>query len=65
MMKDMDYGKGYLYAHDHEGGHVQQDYLPQRIKDKIFYRPKDIGEEKAIKSRLETWWKKRRNPNGA
>jgi putative ATPase len=64
MMKDMDYGKGYLYAHDHEGGHVQQDYLPQRIKEKIFYRPKDIGEEKAIKSRLETWWKKRRNPNG-
>jgi putative ATPase len=64
MMKGMDYGKGYLYAHDHEGGHVQQDYLPQRIKDKIFYRPKDIGEEKAIKSRLETWWKKRRDGNG-
>ena len=61
LMKDMDYGKGYLYAHDHEGGHVQQDYLPQRIKDRIFYRPKDIGEEKAIKSRLEAWWKKRRN----
>jgi putative ATPase len=64
MMKGMDYGKGYLYAHDHEGGHVQQDYLPQRIKDKIFYRPKDIGEEKAIKSRLETWWKKRRDGSG-
>jgi putative ATPase len=65
MMKDMDYGKGYLYAHDHEGGHVQQDHLPERIKDKIFYRPKDIGEEKAIKARLETWWKKRRGASGA
>jgi putative ATPase len=64
MMKGMDYGKGYLYAHDHEGGHVQQDYLPERIKGKIFYRPKDIGEEKAIKSRLETWWKKRRGGTG-
>jgi len=64
LMKDMDYGKDYRYAHDFEGGHVQQEYLPPRIKDKIFYRPKDIGEEKNIRQRLETWWKKRRDRSG-
>jgi putative ATPase len=64
LMKDMDYGKDYRYAHDFEGGHVQQEYLPPRIKDKIFYRPKDIGEEKNIRQRLETWWKKRRDGSG-
>ena len=64
LMKDMDYGKDYRYAHDFKGGHVQQEYLPPRIKDKIFYRPKDIGEEKNIRQRLETWWKKRRDGSG-
>jgi putative ATPase len=61
LMKDMGYGDGYLYAHDFEGGHVEQAHLPSRIKDKIFYRPKNIGEESRIKARLEKWWKKRRN----
>jgi putative ATPase len=62
LMKGMGYGAGYLYAHDFEGGHVQQEYLPERLKDRIFYRPKEIGREKDIKSRLEFLWKKRRDP---
>jgi putative ATPase len=60
LMKELGYGEGYLYAHDFEGGHVQQEHLPESIKDRIFYSPKDIGREKDIKTRLETWWKKRR-----
>jgi putative ATPase len=61
LMKDIGYGDGYLYAHDYEGGHVEQAYLPPRLQERIFYRPKDIGEESRIKARLEKWWKKRRN----
>lgn len=60
LMKDMKYGKGYKYAHDYEGGFTEQIHLPDRLKNKIFYRPKDIGREKDIKYRLETWWAKRR-----
>ena len=59
-MKQMGYAKGYAYAHDHPGGFVEQDYLPERLKQTLFYRPKDIGEEKKIAQRLKSWWKKRR-----
>jgi len=61
LMKEMDYGKGYQYAHDFEGGFAEQDHLPPRLKNKIYYRPKDIGAEKEIKLRLNRLWKKRRN----
>jgi putative ATPase len=60
LMKEMGYGKSYKYAHDFRGGFVDQDYLPEKLKDRIYYRPKGFGREKAIKERLEMWWKKRR-----
>ena len=60
LMRAMDYGKGYQYAHDFEGGFADQDHLPPKLKDRLYYRPKEIGEEKNIKARLETLWKKRR-----
>ena len=60
LMKEQGYSDGYKYAHDHEGGFTEQDHLPPRLKNKIYYRPKDIGEEKNIKQRLETWWAKKR-----
>lgn len=47
----------YLYPHDHEGGWIEQNYLPERVKDKSFYRPKNLGiEENLVKN-----WKKRIN----
>ena len=60
LMKKMGYAAGYKYAHDHEGGFVEQDFLPPKLKDRIYYRPKEIGAEKNIKERLERWWAKRR-----
>jgi putative ATPase len=48
--KKMGKGKGYKYAHDHEGGYVEQDYLPVKKK---YYEPKDIGFEKKIKQRMD------------
>lgn len=60
LMAEMGYARGYAYAHDHKGGFVEQDYLPPKLKDRIYYRPKDIGAEKGIKERLESWWARRR-----
>jgi putative ATPase len=41
-MKDFGYGEGYKYPHDYEGGYVEQQYLPDKIKDKKYYIPKNI-----------------------
>jgi len=49
------HGKGYKYAHDFPGGHVDQDYLGV---DKTYYEPTDRGYEAQISKRLEDWRKK-------
>lgn len=46
------HGKGYQYAHDHEGHYVVQDYLGVNRR---FYEPTDQGVEKKIKERVERW----------
>ncbi len=59
LMKDLGYGKGYKYAHDFEGNFVDQQHLPDRIKDNKYYFPTENGNEKSIKERLEQWRKQR------
>lgn len=47
--KDLGRGVDYLYPHDYEGGWVKQQYLPDRIKNKVYYKPKKTGKfEQAI-----------------
>ena len=60
LMKAMDYGKDYQYAHSHPGHFVEMNCLPEGLEDKIFYEPSDQGQEQAIAERLKAWWKKRR-----
>lgn len=55
LMKDIGYGKGYQYAHHFKGAYVPQDYLPEKIKNSIFYKPTERGFEKTIKERLKRW----------
>jgi len=43
------HGLGYKYAHDFENHYVKQQYLPDEIKDRVFYNPSDNGYEKQIK----------------
>lgn len=57
LMKEMGYHAGYQYVHDVSTGYVQQDYLPEKLKDKKFYEPKGHGYEKNIIERME-WIKK-------
>ena len=57
LMKDLEYGKGYLYAHDYVEAYVPQDYLPDELRRQglQFYRPTERGYEKIIGERLEQW----------
>jgi len=55
MMKDMGYGKGYLYPHDDPERIVDQEYLPEAIRGKKFYIPTEEGMERIIRARLQKW----------
>lgn len=51
--KDLGHGKGYLYPHHYENGYVPQQYLPDALQGKTFYKPTTIGYEKTISKRLD------------
>jgi putative ATPase len=57
LMKDLGYGADYKYSHDFQHHFVEQEYLPEGLRGKVYYRPADIGEEKNIRARLNAWWK--------
>jgi putative ATPase len=63
LMKQLDYGKGYKYAHDEPDAVANMDCLPDNLKGREFYKPTEFGFEKEVKKRL-AWWKARRqNPD--
>jgi putative ATPase len=59
MMKDLGYGKGYKYPHDH-GGYAGQSCLPEELQGKEYYKPTDFGFDKEIKKRLAFFKSKRK-----
>ena len=61
LMKELDYGKDYKYAHDYEDAYAPQEYLPDELKGQIFYQPKGMGFEKTIKERLIYWRNKKKD----
>jgi putative ATPase len=60
LMKELDYGKDYKYAHDYADAYVPQEYLPEEIRGQIFYTPQGAGFEKIIKERLNYWRNKKK-----
>jgi putative ATPase len=53
LMKELDYGRGYRYAHDEEGGFAAgEQYLPDGLMDTQFYRPVERGLEIRIGEKL-------------
>ena len=60
LMKDLDYGKGYRYAHDYAEKLTDMQCLPDALADKRYYMPTSQGEEAAFAQRLEAIraWKK-------
>lgn len=56
LAKDLGYGRDYKYPHDYPTGWTAQNYLPEEIKDSVFYEPTQRGFEKNIKDYLN-WMK--------
>jgi putative ATPase len=52
LMRQLGYGRGYQYAHDYADAEVDQQHLPDRIKDRTYYHPTDRGYENALQERL-------------
>jgi putative ATPase len=52
MMKEMNYGKGYQYAHDFKDAVVEQQHLPDKLKNRKYYFPTERGFEKEIRRRM-------------
>ncbi len=51
-MKDLDYGKGYEYAHDYENKLTRMQCLPDSLKDRTYYCPTTQGAEAGIREAL-------------
>jgi len=62
LMKELNYGKGYQYAHDHKGGVAPQEHLPEELVGTTYYQPTDRGYEKMIAERMAFNRNRRENP---
>jgi putative ATPase len=61
LMEELGYGKGYQYPHDYPEHFVEEEYLPENLRGRVYYRPSEQGFEREIKKRLEYWRKKGNN----
>lgn len=56
LMKELDYGKNYKYAHSYEGNFVKEKFLPDELGDKKLYEPQKNPREEEIRKRLRKLW---------
>jgi putative ATPase len=59
LMRDLGYGSGYVYDHATEEGFSGQNYFPDGVARRNFYRPGERGFEREVKKRLDYWDKLR------
>ncbi len=64
-MKTLGYGAGYAYDHDAPDAFSGQDYFPEDMARREFYRPAERGFEREIKKRLDYWTKLRDERRGS
>ena len=64
LMRDLGYGKGYAYDHDAPEGFSGQNYFPDEMGRRQFYKPRGEGSEARIKERLERWAAMRQGKDG-
>jgi putative ATPase len=60
LMKELGYGKEYKYPHEFDKNFVQDNYLPEELRNRQYYFPSENGNEKTIKERLKSLWKDRK-----
>ena len=61
LMKELGYGKDYLYAHDYDQNFAFQDYLPDNLQGEVFYEPGNNPREQALREYLKKLWGNRYN----
>ncbi len=59
LMKQLNYGKDYQYAHSYEGNFINAEFLPDAIKGNKFYDPANNPRENEIRRQLHDWWKQK------
>ena len=59
LMKELGYSEGYKYAHDFEGNFVEQQFLPDALKDARFWHPQQNAAEDKLHERMRQLWGKR------
>jgi putative ATPase len=56
LMKDLNYGKDYKYAHNYENNFVSQEFLPKEIENTKFYEPSNNSRENDFRNTLKARW---------
>ncbi|MFN8309616.1 MAG: replication-associated recombination protein A [Chitinophagales bacterium] len=59
LMKQLNYGKDYQYAHSHEGNFIADEFLPEKISATKFYEPGNNARENETRKQLRQWWKEK------
>lgn len=59
LLKQLDHGKDYRYAHDYPGHFVPQEYLPEALRNQVIYEAADNARERQIKERMGQLWGKK------
>jgi putative ATPase len=59
LMKELDYGKDYKYAHEYENHFIDENYLPEKISGKKIYNPQDNPHEQKFLEQLRKFWSAR------
>lgn len=59
LMKDLDYGRNYQYAHDFPGSFVAQEFLPKELQERKLFDPGNNARENDMRKRLKFWWKEK------
>lgn len=59
LMKKLDYGKGYKYAHDYPGNFIDQEFLPEKVSGTKLYDPGDNASESRLRDYLRHCWKEK------
>lgn len=62
LMKDLDYGKGYKYAHDFDQHFVAEEFMPDKLKNTAIYKPQENQRETEMARKLTDQWKNKYYP---
>ncbi len=59
LMKNLNYGKDYAYAHNYENNFIPQEFMPGELSGKTFYKPGNNAREQELQKHLKTLWKEK------